>query len=144
MRKKQEVTAGEKLKNIRTLKGLSAAQLGKLANVSSSIITDIESGRSKSPKLDTIEKISTALDLSPVYFTSSGYMTPTETILYSTEADIPQFVRDAVVVSEMWPYIEIVEKARKEGVPIDLLREVVDTLISTVRQVRKKVDNVAE
>ena len=66
----------ENLKAIRTARGLSQIKLSELADLSPSIIGDIEVGR-RNPTLTTIEKIALALDI------------PVQQLFYDSEADYP-------------------------------------------------------
>lgn len=66
----------ENLKALRTAKGLSQAKLSELADLSPSIIGDIEVGR-RNPTLTTIEKIALALDI------------PVQQLFYDSEANYP-------------------------------------------------------
>ena len=43
--------------------GLSQNQLSKMTNVSQSAINDIESGKTKAPRIDTLIKIAEVLDV---------------------------------------------------------------------------------
>ena len=42
-------------------KGISQNQLAKLCNVPQSVISDIESGKTKAPRIDTLKAIAAAL-----------------------------------------------------------------------------------
>ena len=42
-------------------KGISQNQLAKLCNVPQSVISDIESGKTKAPRIDTLQAIAAAL-----------------------------------------------------------------------------------
>lgn len=42
-------------------KGMSQNQLAKLCNVPQSVISDIESGKTKAPRIDTLQAIAAAL-----------------------------------------------------------------------------------
>ena len=55
-------TVGKKIKFYREQKGMSLRELGKLANVSHSFISDIEHERS-TPSLATLEAIANALNI---------------------------------------------------------------------------------
>lgn len=46
----------------REKKGLSQNQLAKLSGVPQSVISDIESGKTKAPRIDTLMAIATVLD----------------------------------------------------------------------------------
>lgn len=66
----------ENLKAVRIAKGLTQAKLSEIADLSPSIIGDIETGR-RNPTLTTIEKIALALD------------TPVHQLFYDTHEDLP-------------------------------------------------------
>lgn len=50
-----------KIKKIRSEKGLTLRQLSKLSDVASGYISDLENGRRKNPSLETMTRISKAL-----------------------------------------------------------------------------------
>lgn len=52
------------VKKLREQKKLSQEKLAHLANVSNNTIVNIEAGKQKNPTLDTLKKISKALDVS--------------------------------------------------------------------------------
>ena len=49
------------LSDVRTERGMSQNQLAKLCNVPQSVISDIESGKTKAPRIDTLQAIAAAL-----------------------------------------------------------------------------------
>lgn len=72
----------ENLKALRVSKGLSQARLAELADLSPSIIGDIEVGR-RNPTLTTIEKIALALEV------------PVHQLFYDTHEDLPPNALDS-------------------------------------------------
>ncbi|MDN5331041.1 MAG: hypothetical protein PWP45_266 [Tepidanaerobacteraceae bacterium] len=60
---------GYKIKKIRQERGITQAELAKKAGVSAGLIGQIESGKVE-PSIKTLEKIASALSLSPCYFVS--------------------------------------------------------------------------
>ena len=56
------MTIGEKIKTIRTKKGLTQKQLGDLCGMADSAIRRYENGRAN-PKIETLQKISVALEV---------------------------------------------------------------------------------
>jgi transcriptional regulator with XRE-family HTH domain len=52
------------LRNLREAKGLSQEKLARLADVANNTIIKIEAGKNQNPTLDTLKKISKALDVS--------------------------------------------------------------------------------
>ncbi|QUN37906.1 helix-turn-helix transcriptional regulator [Clostridium beijerinckii] len=71
---------GENIKKIRVLKNLSAYELAKRANVGGATISEIESGKRKTLKGDTLEKIAAALGV-----TANDLMGNTETVSFETD-----------------------------------------------------------
>lgn len=67
MVEEKQLTIGEKIKELRTLKGLSQADLSKKIGIGKTTISNYETGYSK-PLPDIIIKISSALDASLEYF----------------------------------------------------------------------------
>ena len=59
---------GEKLKELRTSKGLGVNQLALKSGVSASQISRFEKGERKDPTLETLKKLSVALGVSISYF----------------------------------------------------------------------------
>lgn len=59
---------GEKLKKLRTSRGLGVNQLALKSGVSASQISRFEKGERKDPTLETLKKLSTALGVSISYF----------------------------------------------------------------------------
>ncbi len=72
----------ENLKAIRTARGLTQAGLSELADLSPSIIGDIETGR-RNPTLTTIEKIALALKV------------PVHQLFYDTHEELPPNALDS-------------------------------------------------
>lgn len=71
---------GENIKKIRALKNLSAYELAKRAGVGGATISEIESGKRKTLKGDTLEKIAAALGV-----TVNDLMGNTETVSFETD-----------------------------------------------------------
>ncbi|PSM56513.1 XRE family transcriptional regulator [Clostridium diolis] len=71
---------GENIKKIRVLKNLSAYELAKRARVGGATISEIESGKRKTLKGDTLEKIAAALGV-----TVNDLMGNTETVSFETD-----------------------------------------------------------
>ena len=59
-----ENNIGDKIRHIRTKKGLSQDRLSKLSNLSLNTIVNIESGLNSNPTMDTLIKITKALNVS--------------------------------------------------------------------------------
>ena len=57
-------TITKNLRKLRETKGLSQEKLARLADVANNTIIKIEAGKNQNPTLDTLKKISKALDVS--------------------------------------------------------------------------------
>jgi len=62
----------DRIRATRKHKGLNASDLARLTGLNQSEISQIESGRKRSPRLDTIQRIARALDVS-IDFLSGSY-----------------------------------------------------------------------
>jgi len=61
---KQDYPLSKNLRKLREQKGLSQDRLAKLADVANNTIIKIEQGENINPTLDTLKKLSKALDVS--------------------------------------------------------------------------------
>lgn len=52
------------MKSIRESKGISQAELSRMTGIPQSVISDIESGKTKAPRIDTLKAIAAALKVS--------------------------------------------------------------------------------
>ena len=69
------MSIGQNIKNARKSKGLSQKQLGELLGVSQAAIGQFENEKS-TPKIETIKKIATALDIPVSELVSSEFVAP--------------------------------------------------------------------
>lgn len=60
-------TLGDNVKSARNMRGLSRLQLASMANISSSVIYDIEVKKNRNVSTETLCKLSNALGVSPEY-----------------------------------------------------------------------------
>ena len=77
---------GEKIKEIRKKRGLTQKQLGDLCGMADSAIRRYENGRAN-PKLETIKKIATALDVSIDVLMTGEPSQPVQTIAAHFDGD---------------------------------------------------------
>ncbi|WP_195962747.1 helix-turn-helix domain-containing protein [Clostridium tyrobutyricum] len=64
---------GENIKKLRERAGYSIRKLSELSDVSKSVISEIEGGKSKNPRYETINKIAAALNVKPEVLTEMEY-----------------------------------------------------------------------
>ena len=128
----------EKLYNLRSNRGLSMDELSAKTitkespkAVSTNTIADIESGKRKSPGIKVIERLATALNVSPMYFFSENARTvfDVKEINETMTDEIKQMLLD----KETLPYLLLARKAYTEQIPPTIIEE----LLSTITKVRK-------
>ena len=56
---------GKRIRDLREARGLEQGDLAKLARIKQSTLSDLERGRSKSPRGDTLVKLAAALEVDP-------------------------------------------------------------------------------
>lgn len=118
---------GENIHKIRSLKGISAYEVAKRAGVGAATISEIESGKRKSLKSNTLEKIAAALGVS-----ANDLMGDTETISFETDniqdiINILDYIQDPILDSS--PMTQIEKK--------DLLNGI-ETILNSIRYKRLK------
>lgn len=64
---------GENIKKLRERAGYSIRQLADLSGVSKSVISEIESGESKNPRYQTINKLANSLNIAPESLTEMEF-----------------------------------------------------------------------
>ena len=69
--------AGSRIKELRTVKGMTQEQLAKAAGITQPSLSDLERGESKVPRGSTLIKLAIALESNPNYIeTGKGHPTP--------------------------------------------------------------------
>jgi len=128
----------EKLYNLRNNRGLSMDELSAKTvtaenpkAVSTNTIAEIESGKRKSPGIKVIERLATALNVSPMYFFSEDARTVFDVpeINEAVTDEIKQMLLD----KETMPYLMLAKKAYTEQIPPAIVEE----LLSTITKMRK-------
>ncbi|MDQ8500180.1 helix-turn-helix transcriptional regulator [Enterococcus faecium] len=79
---------GEKLKKLRTFRGLGVNQLALKSGVSASQISRFEKGERKDPTLETLKKLSTALGVSISYFEENSPVNVNTIPKWANEEDL--------------------------------------------------------
>jgi len=128
----------EKLYNLRSNRGLSMDELSAKTvtvrnpkAVSTNTIAEIESGKRKSPGIKVIERLATALNVSPMYFFSEDARTVFDVpeINEAVTDEIKQMLLD----KETLPYLLLAKKAYTEQIPPTIVNE----LLITITKIRK-------
>ena len=79
---------GEKLKELRTSRGLGVNQLALKSGVSASQISRFEKGERKDPTLETLKKLSVALGVSISYFEENSPISTSNIPEWADENDL--------------------------------------------------------
>lgn len=94
------MSVGENIKRIRKEKGYSIMKIRELTGLSKSTISDIENGKS-SPTIETLSKISKALDVEIINLFSEHSNTNNEHDIESSKIDDPGLQRIRLARNKM-------------------------------------------
>ena len=121
----------DKLHNLRTRRGYSMDKLAEIAKVSLNTIGQIERGERKNPGITTIEKLSDALNVSPLYFFQDSART------FFDIAEINDAMTDELkqllIDKKTMPYMILAKRAYDERIPPNIVEE----LLITITKMRK-------
>ena len=127
----------DKLYNLRNNRGLSMDELalrtvttGEPKAVSTNTIADIESGKRQSPGIKVIERLATALNVSPMYFFSESARTVFD--VQEINEALTDEIRQMLLDKETLPYLLLAKKAYTDQIP----PEIVEELLRTITKVR--------
>lgn len=84
---------------IMRMRGLDAAKLARAAKMNPTGIYDILSGKSKNPRLDTVEKIAVALDVPPSALLAERPLEELQTQLYEVLMSLDADGRERLLVT---------------------------------------------
>lgn len=112
-----------KLKKLRSLRQLAAAELSKLSGVHQTTISAIENGRHVSPGIETIEKLAKALKVSPLYFFEDRLRTPFDLI-----DNLPSGISDFLLREESLPYLLLSKEAYNKGISSRTIEQLIKVL----------------
>lgn len=114
---------GEKLRDLRVKRGMSMAELTKIAGVAQGYISQIEAEK-KNPGHEVVEKISKALGLDdPLFFYMDNYVLPGD-LITNLPADIVEFISNGDSV----PYLVLAADAKKENISPEAMAKIIEAL----------------
>jgi len=117
------MTIAEKLRKLRDLRGLTTVELARTSGVHQTTISAIENGKHSSPGIDTIERLSQALKVSPLYFFNERVRTPFDLI-----ENLPPELADFLLRDESLPYLLLSKKACEEGVSCNTIEQLLKVM----------------
>jgi len=127
----------DKLYSLRSNRGLSMDELSAKTitkedakAVSTNTIAEIESGKRKSPGIKVIERLATALNVSPMYFFSENARTVFD--ISEVNEVLTKEIKQMLLDKETLPYLLLAKKAYTDQIP----PEIVEELLKTITKVR--------
>lgn len=113
---------GEKLKEIREIKGLSMRDLEKISGIKQGYISQIENGL-KQPRSDKVKALSEALGVDEQYF----YLEDAKLVI-SVAPDLPDELKEWVLNAKNIPWLLISQKAASQGISPDIMEKMIELL----------------
>jgi len=120
---------GEKLRNMRKIRDLTAEELSKLSGVSRSYILLIETGKRKEVSNKVLNKLAKALRVDVNYFKIDDASLPTEVL-----PDMPPEIMEMILSADSMPYLKLTQKAKENGISPETLNKVLDILIDGLKK----------
>jgi len=115
----------KKLKEIMAIRDMTAADVARATGLSETTVSAWMKGRSGDPKLSTIEKLASALRISPEYFFEANTLGPGKLLSHLSEEE-----RKFVLDDKYLPWVKLTKQAVDEGIP----EEVVEQILNIIKQ----------
>jgi len=98
---------GHKLKQLRESNSLTMQDMEEMTGIKQSSQSDIETGKNKSPRPATVDKLCVALKVDPIYFYFDG-----DNLSDLFPSEMPSNIREFVFNVENLPYLELAAKLK--------------------------------
>lgn len=121
----------EKLAKLMDDLDLSTYDVERMTGIRQSVVSDLRNGITKSPRQSTVTKLCEGLKVNQEYFYTDDAKLPSELL-----PDMPEETKRFLMTGSNIPYIIISEKAKKEGIPPEILQQALDLLIAN-RDIKK-------
>ena len=105
-------------------------KLAEIAKVALNTIGQIERGERKNPGMVTVEKLSAALNVSPLYFFQESARTYFD--IAEINETMSEDLKQLLIDKESMPYMILAKRAYEERIP----PEIVEELINTITKIR--------
>jgi transcriptional regulator with XRE-family HTH domain len=115
---------GSKLRKLRDAMGWSTIDVERKTGLRQSIVSGLENGITKNPRPDTVKRLCQGLKVNEEFFYLEDATLPTDLL-----PDMPDETKRFIMSGENIPYIVISEKAKREGIPAEVLQQMLDLLI---------------
>ena len=117
------------LRSLRQAKGMSYDDIGYKAGVSGTAISNIENGHTKFPKVNILEKICKALEVSPLVFFDNDFIDKLDQVQVIELNHIPEEIKQELINPEFLPWLITATKGYKNKIDADLIYDYVEYLI---------------
>lgn len=98
-----------------------------MSQVHQTTISAIENGKHSSPGIGTIERLSQALKISPLYFFEERILTPFDLL-----EKVPKELTDFLLREESLPYLMLSKKAYERGISSETLKKLLSIIQETI------------
>lgn len=124
---------GERLKAIRIARNKTMGQLARETGVPIGTIASMENGYIKNPSSKQVEPLAKKLGISESYFYIEDARLPSEII------DLPADVRELIESGDIedMGYIVLGAKAKKNGIPLEVLNRMIDDFKTSAEKMKK-------
>ena len=114
------------LRSLRQAKGMTYDDVGYKAGVSGTTISNIENGYTKFPKVNVLEKICKALEVSPLVFFDNDFI---DKLDQAKELDLPEKIKNELINPEFSPWLITAMKGYDNKVNVELIYDYIEYLI---------------
>jgi transcriptional regulator with XRE-family HTH domain len=115
---------GAKLRKLRDAMGWSTIDVERMTGLRQSIISGLENGQTKNPRPETVEKLCRGLKVNDEFFYLEDATLPTDLL-----PDMPDETKRFIMSGDNIPYLIISERAKREGIPPEVLQQMLELLI---------------
>lgn len=119
-------TIADKLRRLMQQRDMTPSELSRASGVPLTTVLSISKDQRKSPGVDTIEKLSSALRVSPIYFFSDRAIDLAD---LGEMIALPDDLRELITKAEFFPYLLLSERAFSGSISHDVLQKIVDSIL---------------
>ena len=120
-----EKTIGDKINELLKIRDIKQADLHRLSDLSTGLISDLCNNRRTSVSIETLRKIATALRIHPAYFLEERTIGPADILPHLTEEQIAFIQKKGAL-----PWIDLNKYAEEKGLTPERIRQAIDAFMS--------------
>lgn len=122
-----ETPIGRKLRQARLRKNMTMEALSVVSGISSSRISDIETGRTQHPRKGTLTALASALEISPLILLDDNLESPWMPFEV-TGLDVPSDIKEWLLSHESNAWIELAREASASQISPDVVHDIIRAL----------------